>query len=87
MRINIDKDLKLASGPGTTDEHRGLIETGYQTRRISTRTLVLRSAPELVARKITEFLTTDPYARLSSSVTTSTTPSACVALIDLNRNA
>ncbi|MBX9637477.1 EcoAI/FtnUII family type I restriction enzme subunit R [Nitrosomonas sp.] len=65
VRIDIDKDLQgWRPSKGQTDKHGQLIEDRIYNLNDMDRTLVLEQRTELVARKITEFLTaTDPYAK------------------------
>ena len=65
VRIDIDKDLQgWRPTKGQTDKHGQLIEDRIFNQQDMDRTLVLEKRTELVARKITEFLTaTDPYAK------------------------
>ncbi|MDO9311895.1 MAG: DEAD/DEAH box helicase family protein, partial [Nitrosomonas sp.] len=65
VRIDIDKDLQgWRPSRGQTDKHGQLIEDRIYNLNDMDRTLVLEQRTELVARKITEFLTaTDPYAK------------------------
>jgi type I restriction enzyme, R subunit len=65
VRIDIDKDLQgWRPTKGQTDKHGQLIEDRVYNQQDMDRTLVLEKRTELVARKITEFLTaTDPYAK------------------------
>ncbi len=65
VRIDIDKDLQgWRPNKGQTDKHGQLIEDRIYNLNDMDRTLVLEQRTELVARKITEFLTaTDPYAK------------------------
>ena len=65
VRIDIDKDLQgWRPSKGQTDKHGQLIEDRIYNLNDMDRTLVLEKRTELVARKITEFLTaTDPYAK------------------------
>ena len=65
VRIDIDKDLQgWRPNKGQTDKHGELIEDRIYNQRDMDRTLVLEKRTELVAQKITEFLTaTDPYAK------------------------
>ncbi|WP_293007581.1 EcoAI/FtnUII family type I restriction enzme subunit R [Nitrosomonas sp.] len=65
VRIDIDKDLQgWRPSKGQTDKHGELIEDRIYNLNDMDRTLVLEQRTELVARKITEFLTaTDPYAK------------------------
>jgi type I restriction enzyme R subunit len=65
VRIDIDKDLQgWRPTKGQTDKHGQVIEDRIFNQQDMDRTLVLEKRTELVARKITEFLTaTDPYAK------------------------
>ncbi|NOT13395.1 MAG: DEAD/DEAH box helicase family protein [Methylococcaceae bacterium] len=65
VRIDIDKDLQgWRPSKGQTDKNGQLIEDRVYNQIDMDRTLVLEKRTELVARKITEFLTaTDPYAK------------------------
>ena len=65
VRIDIDKDLQgWRPSRGQTDKHGQVIEDRIYNLNDMDRTLVLEQRTELVARKITEFLTaTDPYAK------------------------
>lgn len=65
VRIDIDKDLQgWRPNKGQTDKHGELIEDRIYNQQDMDRTLVLEKRTELVAQKITEFLTaTDPYAK------------------------
>ena len=65
VRIDIDKDLQgWRPARGQTDKNGKLIEDRIYNQKDFDRTLVLEKRTELVARKITEFLTaTDPYAK------------------------
>ena len=65
VRIDIDKDLQgWRPTKGQTDKHGQLIEDRIFNQQDMDRTLVLEKRTELVAQKITEFLTaTDPYAK------------------------
>ncbi|MBY0473550.1 MAG: DEAD/DEAH box helicase family protein [Nitrosomonas sp.] len=65
VRIDIDKDLQgWRPSKGQTDKHGEMIEDRIYNLNDMDRTLVLEQRTELVARKITEFLTaTDPYAK------------------------
>ena len=65
VRIDIDKDLQgWRPNKGQIDKHGELIEDRIYNQRDMDRTLVLEKRTELVAQKITEFLTaTDPYAK------------------------
>ena len=65
VRIDIDKDIQgwRPSG-GQTDDTGQVIEDRIYNQTDMDRTLVLKKRTELVAKKITEFLTpTDPYAK------------------------
>jgi type I restriction enzyme, R subunit len=65
VRIDIDKDIQgwRPSG-GQTDDIGQVIEDRIYNQADMDRTLVLKKRTELVAKKITEFLTaTDPYAK------------------------
>ena len=65
VRIDIDKDIQgwRPSG-GQTDDKGQVIEDRIYNQTDMDRTLVLKKRTELVAKKITEFLTaTDPYAK------------------------
>ncbi|RIZ67620.1 MAG: restriction endonuclease [Methylococcales bacterium] len=65
VRIDIDKDLQgWRPTKDQTDKYGQLIEDRVYNQQDMDRTLVLEKRTELVARKITEFLTaTDPYAK------------------------
>jgi len=65
VRIDIDKDLQgWRPSKGQTDKYGEMIEDRIYNLNDMDRTLVLEQRTELVARKITEFLTaTDPYAK------------------------
>ena len=65
VRIDIDKDLQgWRPSKGQTDKHGEIIEDRIYNLNDMDRTLVLEQRTELVAWKITEFLTaTDPYAK------------------------
>ena len=65
VRIDIDKDLQgWRPAKGQTDKHGNLIEDRIYNQKDFDRTLVLEKRTELVARKVTEFLTaTDPFAK------------------------
>ena len=65
VRIDIDKDLQgWRPNKGQTDKHGEVIEDRIYNQRDMDRTLVLEKRTELVAQKITEFLTaTDTYAK------------------------
>jgi type I restriction enzyme R subunit len=65
VRIDIDKDLQgWRPSKGQTDKNGLLIEDRVYNQIDMDRTLVLEKRTELVARKITEYLTaTDPYAK------------------------
>ena len=65
IRIDIDKDLQgWRPTKGQTDKHGKLIEDRTYNQKDMDRHLVLEKRTELVAKKITEFLTaTDPYAK------------------------
>ncbi len=65
VRIDIDKDLQgWRPAKGQADKTGQLIEDRIYNQKDFDRTLVLEKRTELVARKITEFLTaTDPYAK------------------------
>ncbi len=65
VRIDIDKDLQgWRPSKGQTDKHGQLIEDRIYNQTDMDRTLVLEKRTELVAKKITQFLTaTDPYAK------------------------
>lgn len=65
VRIDIDKDLQgWRPSKGQTDKNGQLIEDRVYNQIDMDRTLVLEKRTELVAKKITEFLTaTDPYAK------------------------
>jgi type I restriction enzyme, R subunit len=65
VRIDIDKDLQgWRPSKGQTDKAGQLIEDRVYNQSDMDRTLVLEKRTELVARKITEFLTaTDPYTK------------------------
>ncbi|NOV30567.1 EcoAI/FtnUII family type I restriction enzme subunit R [Methylomonas sp. ZR1] len=65
VRIDIDKDLQgWRPSKGQTDKNGQLIEDRVYNQIDMDRILVLEKRTELVAKKITEFLTaTDPYAK------------------------
>ena len=65
VRIDIDKDVQgWRPNKGQVDENGQLIEDRVYNQIDMDRTLVLKQRTELVAKKITEFLTaTDPYAK------------------------
>lgn len=65
VRIDIDKDVQgWRPSKGQTDKNGQLIEDRVYNQTDMDRTLVLEKRTELVAKKITEFLTaTDPYAK------------------------
>jgi type I restriction enzyme R subunit len=65
VRIDIDKDLQgWRPSKGQLDKNDEVIEDRIYNQRDMDRTLVLEKRTELVAQKITEFLTaTDPYAK------------------------
>ena len=65
VRIDIDKDLQgWRPSKGQLDKHGQEIEDRIYNQVDMDRTLVLEKRTELVAKKITEFLTaTDPYAK------------------------
>ena len=65
VRIDIDKDLQgWRPAKGQVDKNGQLIEDRIYNQKDMDRTLVLEKRTELVARKITEYLTaTDPYAK------------------------
>jgi type I restriction enzyme R subunit len=65
VRIDIDKDVQgWRPSKGQTDKTGQLIEDRVYNQIDMDRTLVLEKRTELVAKKITEFLTaTDPYAK------------------------
>jgi type I restriction enzyme R subunit len=65
VRIDIDKDLQgWRPNKGQTDKNGLLIEDRVYNQIDMDRTLVLEKRTELVARKITEYLTaTDPFAK------------------------
>ena len=65
IRIDIDKDLQgWRPSQGQTDKHGKLIADRIYNQKDFDRTLVLEKRTELVARKITEFLSaTDPWAK------------------------
>lgn len=65
VRIDIDRDLQgWRPAKGQTDKHGEVIEDRIYNQKDFDRTLVLEKRTELVARKITEYLTaTDPYAK------------------------
>ncbi|QRX81823.1 EcoAI/FtnUII family type I restriction enzme subunit R [Glaciimonas sp. PAMC28666] len=65
VRIDIDKDVQgWRPDKGQVDKHGLLIEDRVYNQIDMDRKLVLEKRTELVARKITEFLTTtDPYAK------------------------
>ena len=65
VRIDIDKDLQgWRPNAGQVDKNGQLIEDRIYNQSDMDRTLVLEKRTELVAKKITEYLTlTDPYAK------------------------
>ncbi|MBY0240254.1 MAG: DEAD/DEAH box helicase family protein [Burkholderiaceae bacterium] len=65
VRIDIDKDLQgWRPSKGQVDDNGQLIEDRVYNQRDMDRTLILKQRTELVAKKITEFLSaTDPYAK------------------------
>jgi type I restriction enzyme R subunit len=65
VRIDIDKDLQgWRPAKGQLDRNGELIEDRIYNQKDMDRVLVLEKRTELVARKITEYLTaTDPYAK------------------------
>jgi type I restriction enzyme R subunit len=65
IRIDIDKDVQgWRPTKGQTDKNGELIEDRIYNQKDMDRHLVLEKRTELVAKKITEFLTaTDPYAK------------------------
>lgn len=65
VRIDIDKDLQgWRPNSGQVDKHGQVIEDRIYNQSDMDRTLVLEKRTELVAKKITEYLTaTDPYAK------------------------
>ena len=65
VRIDIDKDLQgWRPSKGQLDKNGEVIEDRIYNQQDMDRTLVLEKRTELVAQKITEFLTaTDPYAK------------------------
>ena len=65
VRIDIDRDLQgWRPAKGQTDKHGEVIEDRIYNQRDFDRTLVLEKRTELVARKITEYLSaTDPHAK------------------------
>ena len=65
VRIDIDKDLQgWRPSKGQIDKNGEVIEDRIYNQQDMDRTLVLEKRTELVAQKITEFLTaTDPYAK------------------------
>lgn len=65
VRIDIDKDLQgWRPSAGKIDKHGQLIEDRIYNQADMDRTLVLEQRTELVAKKITEYLTlTDPFAK------------------------
>lgn len=65
VRIDIDKDVQgWRPSKGQVDKHGQLIEDRVYNQIDMDRTLILEQRTELVARKITEFLSaTDPYAK------------------------
>ncbi|PZU54629.1 MAG: restriction endonuclease [Thauera sp.] len=65
VRIDIDRDLQgWRPAKGQTDKHGEVIEDRIYNQKDFDRALVLEKRTELVARKITEYLTaTDPYAK------------------------
>lgn len=65
IRIDIDKDLQgWRPTKGQTDKYGKLIKDRTYNQKDMDRILVLEKRTELVAKKITEFLTsTDPYAK------------------------
>lgn len=65
VRIDIDKDLQgWRPNTGQLDKHGQVIEDRIYNQSDMDKTLVLEKRTELVAKKITEYLTaTDPYAK------------------------
>lgn len=65
VRIDIDKDVQgWRPSAGQVDKHGQVIEDRIYNQTDMDRTLVLEQRTELVAKKITEYLTlTDPYAK------------------------
>lgn len=65
VRIDIDKDLQgWRPNAGQVDKHGQVIEDRIYNQSDMDRTLVLEKRTELVAKKITEYLSaTDPYAK------------------------
>jgi type I restriction enzyme R subunit len=65
IRIDIDRDLQgWRPAKGQADKNGNLIEDRIYNQKDFDRTLVLEKRTELVAKKITEFLTaTDPWAK------------------------
>ncbi len=65
VRIDFDKDLQgWRPSKGQTDKYGNVIEDRVYNQTDMDRSLVLEKRTELVAKKITEFLTTtDPYAK------------------------
>lgn len=65
VRIDIDRDLQgWRPSKGQTDKHGELIEDRIYNQKDFDRQLVLESRTQLVAEKVTEFMTrTDPYQK------------------------
>jgi type I restriction enzyme R subunit len=65
VRIDLDRDLQgWRPSKGQTDKHGELIDDRIYNQKDFDRTLVLEKRTDLVARKVTEFLTqTDPYQK------------------------
>ena len=65
IRIDLDRDLQgWRPSKGQTDKHGEIIEDRIYNQKDFDRNLVLEKRTELVARKITEFMTqTDPYQK------------------------
>ncbi|MFN3882770.1 MAG: EcoAI/FtnUII family type I restriction enzme subunit R [Nitrincola lacisaponensis] len=65
VRIDLDRDLQgWRPSKGQTDKHGEIIEDRIYNQKDFDRNLVLEKRTELVARKITEFMTqTDPYQK------------------------
>ena len=79
VRIDIDVDLQgWRPSQNQTDKHGQLIEDRIYNQVDMDRTLVLEKRTELVAKKITEFLTASDLPKPLSFVMTLTTPSVCV---------
>ncbi|MBC7191686.1 EcoAI/FtnUII family type I restriction enzme subunit R [Marinobacter sp.] len=65
VRIDLDRDLQgWRPSKGQTDKHGELIDDRIYNQKDFDRTLVLEKRTDLVAQKVTEFLTqTDPYQK------------------------